>query len=108
MDTTTAGLRERKTSWRHSEGGNYVFCDGRAVFNQGDRLFPHPPAPSTNYAVARPAAWLQGLGIASSLAYEHRVEAALDALADHLEAYLDIEALLAIARLRQTSNASAA
>jgi adenosylcobyric acid synthase len=54
------------------------------------------------------AAWLQGLGIASSLAYEHRVESALDALADHLEAHLDIEALLAIARLRQTSNASAA
>jgi len=54
------------------------------------------------------AAWLKQFGIAASLAYEHRVETALDALADHLEAHLDIEALLAIARLRQNSNASAA
>lgn len=53
-------------------------------------------------------AWLEQLGVTSSLAYEHRVESALDALADHLEAHLDIEALLAIARRRQSTNASAA
>ncbi|HEY4204117.1 MAG TPA: cobyric acid synthase [Xanthobacteraceae bacterium] len=53
-------------------------------------------------------AWLKNFGVASSLAYEQRVEAALDALADHLEAHLDIAALLEIARRRQTSNASAA
>ena len=53
-------------------------------------------------------AWLQSLGVTSSLAYEQRVEAALDTLADHLEAHLDIAALLEIARRRQASNASAA
>jgi prepilin-type N-terminal cleavage/methylation domain-containing protein/prepilin-type processing-associated H-X9-DG protein len=47
----------RSAPWRHSEGGNYVFCDGHAKFSQGDRMYPHPPAPSTNYTVARPAAW---------------------------------------------------
>ena len=52
------------------------------------------------------AAWLKGLGAASSLAYEARVETALDALADHLEAHLDIDALLAIARQRQATHAS--
>jgi adenosylcobyric acid synthase len=54
------------------------------------------------------AAWLKGFGAASSLAYEARVEAALDALADHLEAHLDIDALLAIARRRQVTKASMA
>lgn len=54
------------------------------------------------------AAWLKGLGAASSLAYETRVETALDALADHLEAHLDIDALLAIARRRQGTHASMA
>jgi len=45
---------------------------------------------------------------ASSLAYESRIEAALDALADHLEAHLDIEQILKIARSRQATSASAA
>lgn len=49
------------------------------------------------------AAWLKGLGAASSLAYETRVEAALDALADHLEAHLDIDALLAMAQRRKAT-----
>jgi adenosylcobyric acid synthase len=53
-------------------------------------------------------AWLANLGIASSLAYSSEIESALDALADHLEAHLDIEAMLTIARSRQTTNASAA
>jgi adenosylcobyric acid synthase len=53
-------------------------------------------------------AWLAHLGIASTLAYESQIESALDALADHLEAHLDIEAILGIARSRQTTNASAA
>jgi adenosylcobyric acid synthase len=54
------------------------------------------------------AVWLKELGVTSSLAYERRVETALDALADHLEAHLDIEALLAIARRRQVTSASMA
>jgi adenosylcobyric acid synthase len=53
-------------------------------------------------------AWLANLGIASTLAYETQIESALDALADHLEAHLDIEAILSIARSRQTTSASAA
>ena len=53
-------------------------------------------------------AWLAHFGIASSLAYEARIESALDALADHLEAHLDIEQILKIARSRQTTSASAA
>ncbi len=53
-------------------------------------------------------AWLARLGIASTLAYESQIERALDALADHLEAHLDIESILKTARSRQSSNASAA
>ena len=45
-------------------------------------------------------AWLAGFGIASQLAYEQRIEDALDALADHLEAHLDVEGIVAIARSR--------
>jgi adenosylcobyric acid synthase len=53
-------------------------------------------------------AWLANLGIASTLAYETRIETALDGLADHLEAHLDIDQLLKIARSRQATSASAA
>lgn len=53
-------------------------------------------------------AWLAGLGIASQLAYDSQIERALDALADHLEAHLDIDAMLTIARTRHSTNASAA
>jgi adenosylcobyric acid synthase len=53
-------------------------------------------------------AWLANLGIASSLAYASQIETALDALADHLDAHLDIEAILDIARSRQATSASAA
>ncbi len=52
-------------------------------------------------------AWLARFGITSSLAYEARIEAALDGLADHLEAHLDIARLLEIARGRQSTSASA-
>lgn len=47
-------------------------------------------------------AFLAGLGAtASDLAYEQGVEAALDALAAHLERHVDIDALLAIAGVSQ-------
>ncbi|MEO6381363.1 MAG: cobyric acid synthase CobQ, partial [Nitrobacter sp.] len=52
-------------------------------------------------------AWLANLGVASSLAYEARIDTALDALADHLEAHLDIDRLLTIARSRQSSDSAA-
>ena len=45
-------------------------------------------------------AWLAGFGRRSTLAYEAGVEATLDALADHCEAHLDIDRILAIARSR--------
>jgi adenosylcobyric acid synthase len=53
-------------------------------------------------------AWLKTFNKVSALAYEQKVEAAIDALADHLEAHLDIDGLLAIARGRQATSASAA
>jgi adenosylcobyric acid synthase len=45
-------------------------------------------------------AYLTRFGAASGLAYETRVEAALDALADHMEAHLDLDCILTIARGR--------
>ena len=53
-------------------------------------------------------AWLANLGIASSLAYDAQIEAALDALADHCEKHLDIDRLIEIARSRHSNSASAA
>ncbi|GHB36065.1 cobyric acid synthase [Pseudovibrio japonicus] len=46
------------------------------------------------------AAFLKGFGAVSQLSYEHRVEQALDALADHLETHLDLDALWGIAQSR--------
>ncbi len=44
-------------------------------------------------------AWLAGLGVeGAGVAYEAEVEATLDALADHLEAHLDLDGMLATAR----------
>ncbi|WP_347138011.1 cobyric acid synthase [Paracoccus sp. SSK6] len=44
------------------------------------------------------AAWLARLGAASQPGYEAGVDRALDDLADHLEAHLDVSGLLAVAR----------
>lgn len=45
------------------------------------------------------AAWLSSLGaVASGAGYDESVEATLDALADHMEAHLDIDAMLDVAR----------
>ena len=45
-------------------------------------------------------ALLKGLGVRSELAFDAGVEMALDGLAAHLEAHLDLEKILAIARTR--------
>lgn len=52
-------------------------------------------------------AWLASFDVTSGLAYESRIEQALDALADHLEAHLDIDAIIAIARSRQIGTTTA-
>ena len=44
------------------------------------------------------AAWLAALGTTSGISYEATIERTLDALADHCEAHLDCDALLAAAR----------
>ena len=44
------------------------------------------------------AAWLGALGTTTGIDYEPTIERTLDALADHCEAHLDVEALLAGAR----------
>ncbi len=45
------------------------------------------------------AAWIARLGGTSSLAsYDAAIEATLDALAEHLEAHMDIDRLLSLAR----------
>jgi adenosylcobyric acid synthase len=53
-------------------------------------------------------AWLTGFGATSAVAYEARIEEALDALADHLEAHVDIDAILKIARNRHRQTTTAA
>jgi adenosylcobyric acid synthase len=52
-------------------------------------------------------AWLARIGAAAAgdLAYAGEVDAALDALADHLECHVDIDRLLAIARARPDEGA---
>jgi prepilin-type N-terminal cleavage/methylation domain-containing protein/prepilin-type processing-associated H-X9-DG protein len=47
----------RDAPWRHQDGANYVFCDGHAKYMKGDLVYPHPPAPSTNWAVSNGAAY---------------------------------------------------
>ncbi len=44
--------------------------------------------------------WLAGFGARSSLAYGQNVETVLDALADHIETHLDVDAIIAMARSR--------
>jgi adenosylcobyric acid synthase len=46
------------------------------------------------------AAFLKRLGARGSVAYQARVETALDGLADHLAEHMDVDALLAIAKTR--------
>ena len=53
------------------------------------------------------AAYLLGFGHASAINYEARVESAIDALADHVEAHIDIARIIEIAKSRQNTSASA-
>jgi prepilin-type N-terminal cleavage/methylation domain-containing protein len=40
----------REAPWRYSEGAAYMFYDGHSKWVKGDRLFPHPVPPATNYS----------------------------------------------------------
>jgi len=51
-------------------------------------------------------AWLKSLGISSGVAYEQKVEAALEALADHAERHLDLDVILSIAKRRSSSHST--
>ena len=67
-----------------------ISADGRVAGSYLHGFFAHD---------AQRAAWLARLGApASSLGYEELVEQTLDALAAHLEAHLDIDRLLNLAR----------
>jgi adenosylcobyric acid synthase len=66
-----------------------VSADGRIIGSYLHGLFR---------ADAFRAAFLRGVGATSALGYEATVEATLDALADHMEAHLDVPGLLALAR----------
>ena len=66
-----------------------ISTNGRVAGAYVHGLFTHDP---------QRAAWLAALGAPSDLAYEPMVEATLDALADHLEAHLDLDGVLAAAR----------
>ena len=67
-----------------------VSADGRVLGTYVHGLFADD---------AQRAAWLARLGARpSGLAYEAGVEAALDGLARHLEAHLDLDRLLSLAR----------
>jgi adenosylcobyric acid synthase len=67
-----------------------ISADGRVAGSYLHGFFAHD---------AQRATWLARLGApASPLAYEELVEQTLDALAAHLEAYLDIDKLLSLAR----------
>ena len=68
----------------------------------------HLCARAVRRATGSAAPCSRSFGGASRLAYEARIEEALDALADHLEAHLDLDRILAIARSRQSASASAA
>ena len=77
------GLRATRADDRQAVPDGAISADGRVQGTYVHGLF-------TGDAFRK--AWLAQFGIASSLAYDARIESALDALADHLEAHLDIDA----------------
>ena len=51
-------------------------------------------------------AWLRSFGVVSGLAYEQKMETALEALADHVERHIDLDMILSIAERRSGSHAA--
>jgi len=88
--------------------GPRVRCERPVIALAGGRTVPMADRP-VEEPICRPVcddgfrhAYLSRFGIASTFAYRAQVESALDALADHLEAHLDLDRILDIARSRQT------
>ncbi|WP_424813215.1 cobyric acid synthase [Roseococcus sp. YIM B11640] len=74
----------------NGEAEGAISADGRVFGTYVHGLFAHD---------AQRAAWLARFAAgAPAIGYEARVEAALDALAAHLEAHLDLESLLRLSR----------
>ncbi len=88
--TTGAGTQRPLLRLDDGRLGGAISADGRVAGSYLHGFFAGD---------AQRAAWLARLGApASSLAYEALVEQTLDALAAHLDAHLDIEKLLSLAR----------
>lgn len=81
--------RARPFAWLDGAPEGAVSADGRVAGSYLHGMFRDD---------AFRAAWLAGFGVETGAAYGAGVEAALDALAAHVEAHLDVDGLLAAAR----------
>ena len=89
MGTTDGPARARPFSHVDGAAEGAVSADGRVAGSYLHGMFRDDRFR---------AAWLAGFGVAGGAAYDAGVEATLDALADHMEAHLDVDGLLALAR----------
>jgi adenosylcobyric acid synthase len=88
--TTGPGTQRPLLRFEDGRCDGAVSADGRVAGSYLHGFFAHD---------AQRAAWLAKLGAPqSSLAYEELIEQTLDALAAHLEAHLDVDKLLSLAR----------
>ena len=86
----TSGPDLKRPMLRIHGGGRYegaISADGRVMGAYAHGLFADD---------AQRAAWLKAFGATSALRYEQTVEETLDALAEHCERHLDVDALLAL------------
>ncbi|MBV6658447.1 MAG: cobyric acid synthase [Devosiaceae bacterium] len=91
MGVTTGGDWNRSMVWTDTGADGMVSADGTIMGTYMHGLFGSD---------AFRAWFLEQLGGRSAVAYEARVEAALDGLAEHLEQHMDLDALHAIAKAR--------
>ena len=89
MGTTDGPDRTRPFAYVDGLPEGSVSADGRVVGSYLHGMFRGD---------AFRAAWLAGFGVAGGAAYDAGVDRTLDALADHMEAHLDVDGLLALAR----------
>ncbi|SFG84807.1 adenosylcobyric acid synthase (glutamine-hydrolysing) [Palleronia marisminoris] len=89
MGMTDGPDRARPFGYVDGEPEGAVSADGRIAGSYLHGMFTDD---------AFRASWLAGFGVTSEAGYGAGVEATLDALADHLEAHLDVDGMLALAR----------